>query len=277
MSGTARLVFALEDVEFGYDGIPALAGVTLEIAAGSRVALLGCNGSGKSTLLRILAGLEFAQRGSAKFDGEPLTEAALDDEARAIAFRRRVGLVFQNPDAQVFNATVLDEVAFGPLQLGWSKDEVRTKAMAALDSLGIAHLATRPPHRLSMGEKKRVAIASVLVLEPEVVLLDEPTAMLDPRSQGQIVDMLFGWAGSGRTIVTATHDLASTADIADRCILIHAGRVAADGAPSAILSDEALLRRTGLLHVHRHRHADGTVHAHGHEHGHGHGHDHHHE
>jgi len=267
-------IFSLRDVSFHYQSVVALQGLTLEITRGSRVALLGANGSGKSTLLRILDALEFPQTGSVNFDGNVLDEASLRDDEAAYAFRRRVGFVFQNPDAQVFNSTVFDEIAFGPLQLGWPKDEIRLKIGASLEALGISHLADRPPHRLSMGEKKRVAIASVLILEPEVVLLDEPTAMLDPRSQGQIVDLLFGWAGSGRTVVVATHDLASVADIADRCVVMHEGRVIADGPPSRILPDEELLRHAGLLHVHRHRHADGVVHAHGHVHSHGHDHEH---
>jgi len=267
-------LFSLENVFFRYQTIPALQGLTLEIHRGTRVALLGANGSGKSTLLRILDALEFPESGTIAFDGSPLSETALRNEAMSLAFRRRVGFVFQNPDAQVFNATVFDEVAFGPLQLGWPKDEMSGRIAAALEALGVAHLADRPPHRLSMGEKKRVAIASVLILDPEVLLLDEPTAMLDPRSQGQIVDLLFGWAGSERTVVTATHDLASVADVADRCIVMHEGRILADGPPSTILADEPLLRTAGLLHVHRHRHADGVVHAHGHVHSHGHDHGH---
>lgn len=267
-------LYRLDGVSFHYQSIRAVGRLTMEIHRGTRVALLGANGSGKSTLLRILDALEFPSEGTVEFDGEILSEESLRDDRQAFAFRRRVGFVFQNPDAQVFNATVFDEVAFGPLQLGWPKDEIREKIGASLESLGIAHLAERPPHRLSMGEKKRVAIASVLVLEPEVVLLDEPTAMLDPRSQGQIVDLLFGWSGSARTVVVATHDLASVADVADRCVVLHEGRIVADDVPTKILADEPLLREAGLLHVHRHRHADGSVHAHGHVHTHGHDHNH---
>ena len=274
MSDSSTAIYSLEGVSFRYQSVQALDEVTIDIRRGSRVALLGANGSGKSTLLRVLDGLEFPERGRVAFDGQSLDERALRDDSFAHAFRRRVGFVFQNPDAQVFNATVAEEIAFGPLQLGWPKDEIRRKIDESLATLGIPHLADRPPHRLSMGEKKRVAIASVLILEPEVVLLDEPTAMLDPRSQGQIVDLLFGWAGSGRTVVVATHDLASVADVADRCVVMHEGRVIADGLPAEILGDETLLRHAGLLHVHRHRHSDGVVHAHGHVHSHGHDHEH---
>lgn len=274
MSEGPDLVFSLKDISFRYEAVQALDAVTLDVHRGTRVALLGANGSGKSTLLRILDALEFPQSGSLEFDGQPISEESLFRDELRYEFRRRVGFVFQNPDAQVFNATVRDEIAFGPLQLGWPKDEIREKIDAVLCTLGIPHLVDRQPHRLSMGEKKRVAIASVLILEPEVVLLDEPTAMLDPRSQGQIVDLLFGWAGTGRTVVIATHDLASVADVADRCVVMDEGRVIADETPAKIVSDEELLRHAGLLHVHRHRHADGVVHAHGHVHSHGHDHEH---
>jgi cobalt/nickel transport system ATP-binding protein len=274
MNERADVVFSMKDVSFRYRAVRALDGVTLDIHRGTRVALLGANGSGKSTLLRILDALEFPQGGTLTFDGQSISEEALRREELCHDFRRRVGFVFQNPDAQVFNATVHDEIAFGPLQLGWPKEEIRERIEGALAALGIPHLADRQPHRLSMGEKKRVAIASVLILEPEVVLLDEPTAMLDPRSQGQIVDLLFGWAGTGRTVVIATHDLASVADIADRCVVMNEGKIVAVGTPATILSNEELLRHAGLLHVHRHRHADGVVHAHGHVHSHGHGHEH---
>ncbi len=270
-------LFVLDEVSFRYGAIPALDGMTLSIERGTRVALLGSNGSGKSTLLRVLDALEFPERGTVSFDGWRLTAASLDHEEAAVRFRRRVGMVFQNPDTQVFNSSVYDEVAFGPLQLGWPKDEIRERIETTLASSGLANLRDRSPHRLSMGEKKRVALASVLILDPEVLLLDEPTAMLDPRSQGQILDLLVSSAGSGRTIVAATHDIDSVMDIADRCVVIHEGRVLADDTPVAILGDEPLLRSAGLLHAHRHGHPDGSVHTHGHVHGHGHDHGHHHD
>ncbi len=174
---------------------------------------------------------------------------------------------------QLFNATVFDELAFGPLQLGWSSGEIRTRIDGVMESLDIARLAARPPHRLSMGEKKRVAIASVLVIDPEVLLLDEPTAALDPRSQSEIINLLAGWSGGTRTAITATHDLSIVEDIADRCVVFESGRVAAVGTPREIVQNEELLHRTGLLHAHRHRHESGVVHSHPHLHRHG---DHHH-
>jgi cobalt/nickel transport system ATP-binding protein len=259
-------VFDLQNITYRYGpDVTALDGVSLQIAAGERVAILGANGSGKSTLLRILDGLYFPTGGRVLAFGEPLTEARLVDDAFAFAFRRRVALVFQNPDVQLFNPTVFDEVAFGPLQLRWPKDEIRRKVAETLDVMQIAHLKDRPPHRLSGGEKKRVALASVLVLDPEVLLLDEPTAALDPRSQSQVVDLLIDWGGGAKTVLTTTHDLDIVEEIADRALVFQEGRVVAAGAPAALLRDDDLLRRTNLVHAHRHRHGE-TYHAHPHRH-----------
>lgn len=243
----------------------ALDDLTLQIEAGQRVAILGANGSGKSTFLRLLDALYFVERGSLCFDGEPLTEARLQEDEFAFAFRRRVGLVFQNPDVQLFNPTVFDEVAFGPLQLRWPKEQILQRVAQILERMEIAHLKDRSPHRLSGGEKKRVALACVLVLDPEVLLLDESTTALDPKSQSQMIDFLSEWSGV-KTIVTATHDLDIVEEIADRCFVFQQGRVVADAPPSEILRDEALLRQTNLIHSHRHRHEPGVVHSHPHLH-----------
>src|ERR1035441_9137657 len=164
-------MFELRDVCFEYDGIPALHRLSVQIAEGESVALLGANGSGKSTLLRILDALYFPSRGQVSFSGQPLTPEALHQEKFALSFRRRVALVFQNPDVQLFNPTVFDEVAFGPLQMQWSKEEVLSRVSAVMELMGIGHLRDRPPYRLSGGEKKRVALASVIVLDPDVLLL----------------------------------------------------------------------------------------------------------
>lgn len=258
-------VYELEAVGFRYPDAPALDAVSLAIAPGECLALLGANGSGKSTLLRVLAGLAFPQTGRVSFQGRELSEAALADDARALDFRRRVGVVFQNPDAQLFNATVFDEVAFGPLQMGWSRDEVLERVHAALRQLEIEPLKDRPPYRLSGGEKKRVALASVLVLDPDVLLLDEPTAALDPQSQARLIDFLFGGLGE-KTVVIATHSLDVAREIADGCAVLDAGRLSARGPADAILADEALLQRTHLQHVHRHRHGSGEAHIHPHWH-----------
>src|SRR5215208_5419891 len=218
---------------------------------------MGANGSGKSTLLRILDGLYFPEQGAVSVFGRPLSEEQLLDETFAFDFRRRVALVFQNPDVQLFNPTVFDEVAFGPLQLRWQKDEIRRRVAEMLDMLEISHLKDRSPHRLSGGEKKRVALASVLILDPEVLLMDEPTAALDPKSQSMVVDFLIGWAGGAKTVVTTTHDLDIVEEIADRGLVFQRGRILAEGAPADILRDTALLETTNLIHAHRHAHPGG--------------------
>lgn len=265
-------VFELDSVCYRYEKLAALDGLTLNIQSGTRVALLGANGSGKSTLLRLLDGLYFPTSGSISFFGQKLHPDLFVEDSFAFSFRRRVGLVFQNSDAQLFNPTVLDEVAFGPLQLHWPKDEILDRVHRVLEWMEITHLKDRPPHRLSGGEKKRVALASVLVLDPEILLLDEPTAALDPRSESQIIDLLIGWGDGAKTVVTATHDLGLVEDIADSCFLLQSGKVIAEGTPSNILGDISLLEKASLVHAHRHRHSHGQtiVHTHPHVHPHRH-------
>ena len=214
--------------------------------------------------------LEAVQKGEITFCGEPLTEERLQNPEFAYPFRRRVGLVFQNPDIQLFSPTVFDEVAFGPLQLQWPKEKVRTAVEGMLEVMKIAHLRDRSPHHLSTGEKKRVTLASVLVLDPEVLLLDEPTAALDPRSASQMIDFLIGLRGGPKTVVTTTHDLDIVADIADECFVFQTGRVVASGTPAEILRQTSLLQQTNLIHSHRHVHATGETHSHPHLHAHEH-------
>ena len=263
-------VFEVSQVTYRYDAVAALADVTLTIPAGQRVALLGANGSGKSTLLRLLDGLHFADSGTVSFHGRALNPGAFSQDLFAFDFRRRVGLVFQNPEVQLFNPTVFDEVAFAPLQLRWPKEQIVERESAVLDRMEIGHLRARPPHRLSGGEKKRVALASVLVINPEVLLLDEPTAGLDPRSASQIIDMLIACGDGARTVITATHDLGLVEDIADHRVLLYQGKVAAEGEPGVLLSNQALLARTNMIHAHRHRHPTGVTHSHPHTHPHRH-------
>ena len=252
-------MFELENVRYSYGEIPALEGVSLSIPKGRRIALLGANGSGKSTLLRLLAGLSFPKSGDIRFLNEALTKERLEQEAFFYSFRRKVGVVFQNPDVQLFNASVFDELAFGPLQMGWPAQKVRERVAATLRDMHIEDLKDRAPHRLSGGEKKRVAIASVLVLDPEVLLLDEPTAALDPASQTQIVELLASWKDTGRTVVIATHDLDALEDLADHCFLLKDGRLAGEGDPLTVLHDVDLLERAGLIRPHKHTH--GHVHV----------------
>jgi len=251
--------FEVADVRYAYGEIAALDGVSLAIPQGRRIALLGANGSGKSTLLRLLAGLSFPGSGSIRFLGDELSRARLEEQEFFFSFRRKVGVVFQNPDVQLFNASVFDELAFGPLQMGWPAQKIRERVNEVLCEMRIEDLKDRAPHRLSGGEKKRVAIASVLVLDPEVLLLDEPTAALDPASQTQIVELLASWKNTGRTVVIATHDLDALEDLADDCFLLKDGQIAGQGDPLAVLHDVGLLERAGLIRPHKHTH--GHVHA----------------
>lgn len=267
-------IFTLDNIRYDYANTaqPALRDVSMSIVRGQRVAIMGANGSGKSTLLRILDGLYFPKSGTITAFGEPLDEHHLMEDAYAHAFRRRVAFVFQNPDVQLFNPTVYDEVAFGPLQMRWDKQKITRSVADTLDMLEITHLRDRAPHRLSGGEKKRVAIASVLILDPEVILLDEPTAALDPKSQSMVVDFLVGWANSGKTIVTATHDLDTVPDIADDAYIFQHGAIVAHDTPANLLRNHDLLLAANLVHAHHHHH-EGVPHSHPHFHL-GHAHDH---
>ena len=256
------MIFEARGLGFRYAEAEALADVSLVIEERQRIALLGANGSGKSTLLRLLNGLCFPSAGSIFFQDRELTEEALAEEEFAHRFRRLVALVFQNPDVQLFNPTVYDEIAFAPLQMRMPKEEIQAVVEAMLDRFGIAHLKDRAPHRLSGGEKKRVALASALAIDPEVLILDEPTASLDPESQSGIIEFLIDCQGK-KTVITSTHNLEIVEEIADYCFVLKAGRLVAEGTPKQILAEEQLLRDTHLLHSHRHRH-EGITHAHPH-------------
>lgn len=261
-----NLAYQLRDVCFRYGAVTALENFCFSVKPGERIALLGANGSGKSTALRLLAALSFAQSGSVEFHGQQLTPERLQEKEFFLQFRRRVGIVFQNPDVQLFNATVFEEIAFGPLQMGWSKGDIVARVEQQLHELGIAGLRNRPPHRLSGGEKKRVALASVLVLNPDVLLLDEPTAALDPASEDQILDLIGSWRNTNRTVITATHDLTSLEKIADRCCILKNGAVMAEAEPMAVLHDTRLLVEAGLsrpfTHVHEQHAAEPHPHIH---------------
>jgi cobalt/nickel transport system ATP-binding protein len=261
------LIFELQDVSFAYEGQqPGLDRVNLTLRRGERLAILGSNGSGKSTLLKLMDGLYFPTTGVLRAFGQPLTERAFQDEAFNFSFRRRVGFLFQDTDVQLFSPSVWDEVAFAPLQLELTRAEVMAQVEAALSALRIEKLRDRAPHRLSSGEKRRVALASILSLNPEVWLMDEPTAGLDPRSQAWLVDFIIEQGQLGKSVVTATHDLAIVEEIADRvCVFDEAHRLVAQGTPADILVDRALLSACNLIHEHQHKHA-GAEAAHRHPH-----------
>jgi cobalt/nickel transport system ATP-binding protein len=241
--------------------------VSFSVSRGEKVALLGANGCGKSTLLKVLDGLVFPDSGSLHAFGEPVTEDTLNDEQFSKGFRSRVGFIFQNSDAQVFSPTVREEIAFGPLQLGWDRAKVEGRIADTLAMLEIEDLADRAPFQLSGGEKKRVAIASVLVMNPEVLLFDEPTAALDPRTQQWLVELIAELNRSGKTIVLATHDLDVLEVVADRCLVFSEDhRLVAEGSPGKVLADRDLLLSVNLIHEHSHVHLDDPS-EHAHEHG----------
>jgi cobalt/nickel transport system ATP-binding protein len=271
----SETIFDLDHVEYRYPGGGvALRDVTFSIAAGERVALLGANGSGKSTLLHLLDGLYFASRGSVSAFGTRLTEQTVDTPPFSGWFRRQVAFLFQNSDAQLFCARVDEELAYGPLQLRLPPAEVEQRVSDVLQLLEIGHLRTRPPQQLSEGEKKKVALASVLTTGPRVLLLDEPSSGLDPRTQQWLVEFLNELHSAGVTLITASHDLALVADIADRAaVLSEDHRLVRDAPCADVLADTDLLLSVNLIHTHVHAHG-AMVHAHAHRHDSSHEHEH---
>ena len=261
------MLFDLRHIDYAFAAkYPALRGINLKIEAGERLVILGANGCGKSTLLHILDGLLFPTAGEVWAFGRRVTEEAFEDASFTAFFRRRVGFLFQNPDVQLFCPTVLDEIAFGPLQLNATQEEALEKSREVIALLGLEKIAGRSPHQLSGGEKKKVALASVLSLNPDVLLLDEPTGGLDPRTQVWLAEVLNELHSLGKTIVAATHDLSILEDIADRAVVMEEGHtIVADGPPAEILSDLDLLLKVNLVHEHVHTHEE-LRHSHGHPH-----------
>lgn len=248
-------VFRLEDAGFAYPQCePLLSGLNLSVGAGERVCVLGANGCGKSTLLRILAGLLFVQSGGFTAFGQRV-EPRRFGAAEAAAYHRRVGFVFQESEAQLFCSTVFEELAFGPLQLGMPAGMVKKRVEETAALLGVEKLLEKPPFRLSGGEKKKVAIGSVLILNPDVLILDEPTNSLDPRSQAWLLHLLRDLGGAGKTLIFATHNLELVPHICDRGILFDENhRIAADLPVPELLRNTELLRRVNLVDEHFHTH-----------------------
>ena len=227
------------DLVYHYpDGRSALDGLTLTLCPGEKVALVGPNGAGKSTLLLHLNGILRATGGTVRVFGQGIT----DDNLPRI--RARVGLVFQDPDDQLFSPTVFDDVAYGPMYAGLSEREIRERVAWALEQVGMEEYASRYSHHLSVGEKKRAAIATVLSMHPEILALDEPTAGLDPRARRRLIELLQVLKES---LVAATHDLAFVAEVFDRTVVLDGGRIVADGPTGLILADDELLGRHGLM------------------------------
>ncbi|MCL5257431.1 MAG: energy-coupling factor ABC transporter ATP-binding protein [Chloroflexi bacterium] len=260
------VIMRLIDVSYSYAGrYPALMDVNLSIGDGEQVVILGANGSGKSTLLKIMDGLIRPDSGRLEAFDEDVT-TIVDDPARSRDLHRRVGLVFQDPDVQLFSPTVWDDVAFGPLQMGWPPEDVRRHVSEALETMEITHLAQRAPYELSGGEKKRAAIATALSLDPDVLLLDEPTASLDPRSKAVLVDLIARLGQEKKTIVTATQELEIVEAVGSRAIVFGDSEhhPIADGLVWEILQDTELLLSANLIHEHLHYHGP-IRHIHRHE------------
>ena len=233
----AAVLQARELVHVYPDGTRALDGVDLTVRRGEGVALLGPNGAGKSTLILHLNGILRATEGEVRVDGSVLT----DDSVREA--RAAVGMVFQDPDDQLFMTTVYDDVAFGPLNMGLPAHEVDARAHETLHDVGLADAASRPASHLSFGQRKRVALATVLSMDPSVFVLDEPTSNLDPRARREMVELL---ASLDVTRVVATHDMEVAARLCERAVVLDEGRIAADGPFRDIMSDDAFLEAHGL-------------------------------
>jgi len=227
----------VSNLKFSYpDGHVALKGVTLSIEPGEKVALVGPNGAGKSTLMLHLNGILHGQ-GEVRVCGWPL------DNGNLGRVRAAVGLVFQDPDDQLFSPTVFEDVAFGPLHMGVPEDEVRDRVVKALDAVEMGAYAGRVSHHLSVGEKKRIAIATVLSMHPEILVIDEPSAGLDPRARRGLINLL---RGLPQTMLVSTHDLPLVRELIPRTVVMDDGLIVADGPTESVLADSALLEAHGL-------------------------------
>jgi cobalt/nickel transport system ATP-binding protein len=256
----------IKNVSFSYEGTNALRNITLHIAGGEAVALLGPNGSGKSTLLKLINGIVSPDRGSYLFNSEEITHKKLQDAKFSKSFHQKIGFIFQNSDTQLFCADVFDEIAFGPRQMGLDEAAVEKRAEDCLDLLNIRGLKHRQPYHLSGGEKRKVAIACVLSMNPEVLVLDEPMNGLDPRTQRWLVEFLVRLNKSGKTLITSTHNLELVQEISSRAILFSENHeIAADMPTVALLQEIDLLKQVNLIDEYYHKH-DGNEHIHFHMH-----------
>jgi cobalt/nickel transport system ATP-binding protein len=261
-------IYQLRNITYHYPtGEKALDDINLTVYKGERLVFLGANGCGKSTLLKLINGLIFPQQGSIFAFGEMINEERLSREEIAFAFRRKIGFVFQNSEAQLFNSNVWNEIAFGPIQMGLGREEVVRRVEEVIEMLELGPLKNRPPFKLSGGEKKKVALASVLSFNPDILLLDEPTNGLDPRTQRMLLNLIKQLNKAGKTIISATHNLDILSELSDRIIVFgEEHRLVAEGSSEEILSDRSLLIKVNLIdeEFHSHTHGDGHRHFHVH-------------
>ena len=236
-------ILEARNVRYSYsDGPEALHGLSTAIEEGKKIALVGPNGAGKSTLMLMFNGILRPTAGEVYFKGEALKY----DSASLRNVRRKVGLVFQNPDDQLFAPTVYQDVAFGPVNLGYPKDKIERYVNYALSYVGLSGFESRPPHHLSGGEKKRVAIAGVLAMEPEVMILDEPTSNLDPAGSEEIMEMLDELNSSGKTMIISTHDVELAYRWADQILLMEDGKLLHCGPPAEVFADHGLVSKARM-------------------------------
>mgnify|MGYP001590941885 CR=1 FL=1 len=297
---TVPIAISIKNVHFNYpEGDPVLKGIDCDIRHGEKVALIGPNGAGKSTFMSLLNGVIKPTEGSVHIGGLPVNAENL------VAIRRQVGIVFQDPDDQLFCPTVFDDVAFGPLNLGLPRAEIQQRVNEALTLVGLTGFETRSSFHLSFGERKRLALATVLSYQPEILVFDEPSTNMDPMNRRKLIQWL---QQCNKTMILCTHDLDIALDVCDRCLVLSGGHFVADGAASAILNNRHFLETHNLelplalmthelleeklrsgqmddadrriiasfLHIHRHAHGAGGhehvhVHFHAHDHGHLHG------
>lgn len=241
-------MISFDGVSCAYDGSVALHEISLTINRGEAVAILGPNGCGKSTLLKVINGIVIPDAGTFSFDGVEVTRVRLKDQAFSRRFHQRIGYLFQNPDSQLFCSSVRDEVAFGPRQMSLSDDEVNARVSDCMTLLGVEPLASRAPWLLSEGEKRKVAFASILSLNPDVLALDEPMNGIDPKTRRFLRDFIIRVHAAGKTILCATHDLKSVEGLFQSAIVISEDhRLARMGSYEEIVSDRAFMEASGLF------------------------------
>lgn len=253
-------VFELNSINYAYRKQEAVfKDFSLKIFSGESAALLGANGSGKSTLLKILAGLYYPDSGSFRAFGQTVTPACFDNDSFSKQYHARVGFLFQNTEVQILTTRVWDEIAYGPQQLFLSPLEVQQRVEDVIELLGIGSLRDRSPYRLSGGEKKKVALASVLALNPQVLIFDEPTNGLDPRTQNWLVNLLLTLNKQGRTLIIATHNLELAHTLCPRSLLLsEQHQVMFDGPTEQVLNDHEILHQANLIGEFCHTHQEYT-------------------
>jgi cobalt/nickel transport system ATP-binding protein len=260
-------IISLKNVDYSYYGkIPALKNINLSVKKGEMFSIIGLNGSGKSTLLHIINALFPPNSGEVLFKGNPVTEESMKDKSFGMQLRQQMGYIFQNPDIQLFCPSVFDELLFAPLQLNLPFETAKERAEQMLSFLGIDYLKDRPIYMLSGGEKKRVAIASVLTMNPDILLIDEPLSSLDPKTQTFFIELLLELNHAGKTIIFTTHHLDLIDHLQPRvAVLSEEHTILRTGTASEILSDERFLISVNLIHEHIHKHGE-EEHRHYHSH-----------